>query len=249
MANQSISQRPSASTLKNDDLLVVSQKQANGSYLTCKVTADKLKGASAYQQWFVTNTSENTYLTMQSISQLQQVSNYSSLDTFITATNLTAIYNSWLQTSTDVQNQYLTENSLINQFIERTQTDNTYVFNDFLIDENLTENFNAWTVTNKTSLLTLFVQITSATIAYNSYLTSHPNVTVEQFLAAIGAQDGFNTWLEARVAKLTEDAFNSMLVGKNGKSPAVSKYEKFWISICAVYTPETPPEEERPNVG
>ena len=83
MTDQSISQRPAASTLKDDDLIPISQKQTNGRYLTCKVTADKLKGAkgdkgdrgtagatgadgqsgsSAYDSWFNANSDIEKYL-------------------------------------------------------------------------------------------------------------------------------------------------------------------------------------------
>lgn len=237
MANEAISQRPVASTLKDDDLLLVSQKQTSGGYLTCKVTADNLKGSSAYEQWVEYNTSENTYLTMQSIYQIQQVSNYSTVNDFITATNLTDTYNSWVENDYEVQNNYLIENNLEEEFnTYNSQIDNA-TFVGFIEANNLTSDYSSWLVTNETKLQTLFMQVTNAIVAYNSYVTTNQNTTEREFLVAIGAEDGFNAWLEDRVVKLTEDAFNSMIVGKNAKSAVVSKYEKFWISICGVYQP------------
>ena len=240
MANQSISQRPAASTLKDNDLLVVSQKQANGSYLTCKVTADKLKGASAYQQWFNYNLSATTYLNAQSIYRLYNSSSYNSVNSFATATNLmnasNQVYNNWVQSSNDVQEIYITENNL-HQAFDDFMEQNANTFIDFLVSQNLVNNYNTWLANNQAVLLPLFMQINTALIAYESYLLTHQDATAEQFLAAIGASDEFNQWVEQRVVKLTEDAFNRMLAGKNGKTATVSKYEKFWISICGVYTP------------
>ncbi|WP_026470380.1 hypothetical protein [Alkanindiges illinoisensis] len=241
MANQSISQRPEATTLKDNDLIPISQKQPNGSYLTCKVTADKLKGASSYQQWFNQNTSENTYLTMQSIQQIQQVSNYNSISSFIAATNLNSTYNNWAQNNLEVQLGYLTDSDLLEQFNTFLQADSSRTFNDFLVNQNLSASFNSWLTANQSDLFASFAQNTEALAAYTSYLQTHAQATIQQFLSNIGAQDGFNNWLEARVDKLTEDAFNRMMEGKTSKPVPASKFEKFWISLCGIYQPSSPP--------
>jgi hypothetical protein len=83
MANEAISQRPEAAILKDDDLIPISQKQSDGSYLTCRVTAKKLKGKdgingingakgangtdgvdgdSAYDSWFNANSDIEAFL-------------------------------------------------------------------------------------------------------------------------------------------------------------------------------------------
>ena len=61
MADKAISQLPSASALQDADLLLISQRQTGGSYITGKVTADKLKGKSAYEEWVSLNTSINAF--------------------------------------------------------------------------------------------------------------------------------------------------------------------------------------------
>lgn len=106
MANEAISQRPVASTLKDDDLLLVSQKQTSGGYLTCKVTADKLKGAnglngqpgkSAYEEWVSLNTSINAFLATNKLADLD-IDNISNL----VQTQFNTSFANWL-----INNQYI----------------------------------------------------------------------------------------------------------------------------------------------
>lgn len=114
MADKAISQLPSASALQDADLLLISQRQTDGSYITGKVTADKLKGAkgdkgnsgtagadgadgqsgsSAYDSWFNANSDIEKYLL--SRKAIDVLSN-SQIQTLMTQTGLSLGFDDYL---------------------------------------------------------------------------------------------------------------------------------------------------------
>jgi hypothetical protein len=196
-------------------------------------------GKSAYEQWVEYYTTENMYLTNISIMQLQQQSNISNLQQFFTQTNLNSEYVTWLQSNPLTINQFINDNNLSVQYENWLASNPNAAFSQFLSSLNLTSQFNIWLTENSVDLTQYYAQQVNALTVYQSYLINHPSVTIQQFLQQLGSQTEFNAWVAARLEFLTSDAFVNSLKGRDGKSPVLDPFEKFWISICARYVPDT----------
>ena len=61
MASSTLSQRPKITSVKEQDLLLVSQKQPNDSFLTCSMEAKEIMGKSAYASWVENKTTIDNY--------------------------------------------------------------------------------------------------------------------------------------------------------------------------------------------
>ena len=204
-------------------------------------------GKSAFDLWVEDNSSALAYLKNKSIADLSQDSGATNLQTFITNNNLTSVYNSWVNNNVDVINNYLNENSLINEYHTYVEGNTSNTFQTFLTNQNLISNHNTWLTTNKITLINQFMTENSAILVYEQYVTNNPSTTINQFITNIGVGDEFDAWAADRITKLTKELFAEYTKGKDAKTARQSQYEQFWISVTGSYIkPEEPAAGEPP---
>lgn len=186
MVNQTVSQRPKILTIKEEDLLLVSQKQPNNSYLTCSMEAKEIMGSSAYTIWLEEQTTlENYYLnnTSYEIYRITQLSEQN----FITKYNLQNEYNNYVENKTYNNYEYLTE--YINQ------TNNTVNLNTYITNKTI-----------ETSHLISFLQ------SNQNYINNYKNYIVDNFyndIDALKAYLEYSNNLEAFKVYLENELINS----------------------------------------
>lgn len=250
MANEPISKRPQTETIANDDLFLISQKQPNGSYIS-KNAPGSLIGKSAYTVWVEYNTTEIQYLTTNTAEYIYQTSNITNVQTFITQTNLTENYNTWVlnKTYNNYENLYsyiYSNPTYIQQFEEYNIINNNETIVNNMI--NFIEEINQKTeyvtyVDNKNINVTeqTFLTEIHGDTVYNSYITTHPGVSTEQFLTNLGLQNDFNEWVIKQLQLLDNNKFIEELKGSNGVGSVANKYEDLYINASGVYIPADPP--------
>lgn len=178
--NKAISELDLASSVKQDDMLLISQKTSNG-YVSKKVDASTFKGAdglSVYEQWKAEMLSEIKYMGDTLLSVVRDEKNKTDAE-IINEFNLTQVFNEWLTKNSNVVNQFLTENNYYDSYQEYIYSNENKTFNDFITENNYTDIFNNWTTVNQTTLQQNFVNSTTLMDVYNQYYQTN---VINQFL-------------------------------------------------------------------
>lgn len=188
--NKAISQLDSASDLQNNDLLLISQLQANGTFKTNKITADKLKGLSAYQIWQVTQVSQDQYLTQNTIQHIINVSQQPQ-QTFVNNTNLQNVYNAWkVEQVRNVTELYYLQTVTLDVLYANT----TYAFQEFITLVNITNELQNF----EDNTSTLYVIFLKQTNNYQAYINSGGDgslISIENYMEVNNLFFQFNSWM------------------------------------------------------
>lgn len=178
--NKAISELDLASSVKQDDMLLISQKTSNG-YVSKKIDASTFKGAdglSVYEQWKAEMLSEIKYMGDTLLSVIRDEKNKTDAE-IINEFNLTQVFNEWLTKNGNVVNQFLTENNYYNSYQQYISNNGYMTFNDFITENGLTDVFNNWVTVNQTTLQQSFVNSTTLMDVYNQYYQTN---VINQFL-------------------------------------------------------------------
>ena len=179
--NKAISELDLASSVNQDDILLISQKTSNG-YVSKKIDASTFKGAdglSVYEQWKAEKLSEIKYMGDTLLSVVRDEKNKTDAE-IINEFNLTQVFNEWLTKNSNVINQFLTENNYYDSYQEYISNNEYMTFNDFITKNDLTDVFNNWTTVNQTTLQQNFVNSTTLMDVYNQYYQTN---VINKFLA------------------------------------------------------------------
>lgn len=191
MASSTVSQRPKITSVKEEDLLLVSQKQPNNSFLTCSMEAKEIMGKSAYASWVENKTNienyfinNNTYQIYQSINN----NNPPAISQFLNTYNLGNSYNTYV------------DNKLYNNFTNLNEYINSNNYQIQFLDY---KNNN---VTEATNLKSFVISNTNMFNQYINYVADQKSFNI-QYMKAFVNQNNFSQQYETYVV---DNVFNTL---------------------------------------
>lgn len=247
MANESISQRPRAASVSKEDLLLISQKQTTGKYVTKSAKAESMMGKSAYITWVEQKTTINQFLEEVTAIYLQEHSNITNVSNFITVTNSQAHYNNWVTNNTT--HHYGNITNYINNTSNLVEQYNTYISNNpitnitnnvqhmysFLTSINHLNNYHQYIASlNIDTSQNTYLNYVSGDTIYNNYIQG-TEIDLTGFIELFNLQDAYNQWVEDRLEDLDEREFIASLKGYDGTGSVLNKYTEVWVCASGAY--------------
>ena len=191
MASSTLSQRPKITSVKEQDLLLVSQKQPNDSFLTCSMEAKEIMGKSAYASWVENKTTIENYYTDNNTYQIYQSINNNNppaINQFLNTYNLGDSYNTY------VDNKLYNNSTNLNEYINN----NNYQSQLF--------QYKLQNVTEATNLKSFVTSNTNILNQYANYFAEQKSFNV-QYMKEFVNQNNFSQQYETYVV---DNVFNTL---------------------------------------
>lgn len=211
MASSTVSQRPKITSVKAEDLLLVSQKQPNDSFLTCSMEAKEIMGKSAYASWVENKTNIENYFTDNNTYQIYQSINNNNppaINQFLNTYNLEDSYNTYVDNK--LYNNFINLNEYINvndyqfQFLNYKNTNVTEATNLKLFINSNNNILNQYTnyVANEKSYninyMREYINQSNLSDQYKTYIInniSNPLQSLKSFITHNNLTSEFNTYV------------------------------------------------------
>ena len=233
MASSTLSQRPKITSVKEEDLLLVSQKQPNDSFLTCSMEAKEIMGKSAYASWVENKTTIENYFTNNNTYQIYQSINNNNppaINQFLNTYNLGDSYNTYVDNklynnSTNL-NEYININNYRNEFQQYKVNNVTEATNLKLFIDNSNNIFNQYTnyVANEKSYninyMKEYINQNNFSDQYKTYIVnniSNPLQSLKSFITSNNLTSEFNTYIINTTSNLLS-TFESFITANNLQS-------------------------------